>query len=68
MSRASTGTTIRAGKPQPDVYTALAAAAVIVLAVGVGYLWYTNVAQTQAAGQQFQGQGTGMNPFYTIEE
>jgi hypothetical protein len=46
MTQLSSGTTIRA-KAKPNVYSVLAIVATVVLAVGVGYLWKTNLELTQ---------------------
>lgn len=64
MTQMSSGTSIRA-KAKPNVYSVLAIVATVVLAVGVGYLWKTNLELTQVPAAQ-GGQNTGMNPFFVI--
>lgn len=61
MSQADTRTTVRQGKPRPNVYTVLAIIATLVLAAGVGFLWNANTQMTQDIPDAQD------NPFYMIE-
>lgn len=62
MTQLDTGTRVRQGKANPNVYTVLAIIATVMLAVGVGYLWKTNgdLASNITKGSE-------SSPFYMVE-
>lgn len=62
MSRADSGN-VRRAKATPNVYTALAIIAFVVLAAGVGWVWKSNL---DLLNEAEYGDEAGSNGFYMI--